>query len=57
LDFFNNEQIDEPTKKNLNGIFNNYGMQFADNFADWIDSPNDDKCTIEQLANFKARLV
>jgi len=50
--------IDNPCYKNLVGVFHNYGIQFADNFGDWVDGCEDDKFrSIEDVASYKARLV
>eukprot|EP00566_Odontella_aurita_P005288 CAMPEP_0113552278 /NCGR_PEP_ID=MMETSP0015_2-20120614/14981_1 /TAXON_ID=2838 /ORGANISM="Odontella" /LENGTH=631 /DNA_ID=CAMNT_0000453243 /DNA_START=376 /DNA_END=2274 /DNA_ORIENTATION=- /assembly_acc=CAM_ASM_000160 len=50
--------IDAPCLANLVGVFRNYGVQFADNFADWEDqSPEDAHWSIEDIASFKARQV
>eukprot|EP00804_Cyclotella_cryptica_P029218 CCRYP_011657-RB/>CCRYP_011657-RB protein AED:0.05 eAED:0.05 QI:284/1/1/1/1/1/2/1084/658 len=50
--------IDQPCIQNLHGIFMNYGVQFADNFADWeLGTEEDGFRSIEDIASFKARKV
>ena len=50
--------IDQPCIQNLHGIFMDYGIQFADNFADWeLGSEEDGLRSIEDIASFKARRV
>lgn len=50
--------IDHACFRNLIGVFQNYGVQFADNFGDWEDVSIDDGLhTIEDVASFKARQV
>jgi len=50
--------IDTPCINNLVGVFHNYGVQFADNFGDWMNGCEADKFrTIEDIASYKARLV
>ena len=50
--------IDQPCLQNLHGIFMDYGVQFADNFADWeLGTEEDGLRSIEDIASFKARKV
>ena len=50
--------IDNVCFNNLVGVMRNYGIQFADNFGDWIDgSEADGLFSIEDIASFKARKV
>lgn len=50
--------IEEQCVKNLNGVFSNYGVQFADNFADWVEGNEGDAFrSIEDIASYKARKV
>lgn len=50
--------IDTPCVRNLYGIFANYGVQFADNFADWDEGTEDDMYrSIEDIASYKARRI
>jgi len=50
--------IDQPCIQNLHGIFMDYGVQFADNFADWeLGTEEDGLRSIEDIASFKARKV
>jgi hypothetical protein len=50
--------IDNCCMPNLVGSFRNYGIEFADNFGDWVDGCEQDRfCTIEDVASYKARLV
>jgi xanthine phosphoribosyltransferase len=50
--------IDNVCFNNLVGVMRNYGIQFADNFGDWMDgSEADGLFTIEDIASFKARKV
>jgi len=50
--------IDNVCFKNLMGTFRNYGIQFADNFGDFMDGrPEDGFYTIEEVASAKARRV
>ena len=51
--------IDNACVNNLQGVFRNYGVQFADNFGDWEDGRVEDGIdyTIEDVASYKARQV
>lgn len=50
--------IDSPCINNLVGVFRDYGIQFADNFDDWVDlSSEDGQWSIEDVASYKARKV
>lgn len=50
--------IDSACYQNLAGVFRNYGVQFADNFADFEDNSDmDGMYSIEDVASFKARKV
>jgi xanthine phosphoribosyltransferase len=51
--------IDNACFKNLVGVFQNYGIEFADNFGDWQDGSLDDALlySIEDVASYKARQV
>lgn len=51
--------IDNACIQNLVGTFRNYGIEFIDNFGDWIDLSINDTLyyTIEEIASYKARLV
>lgn len=52
--------IDNACFKSLKGNFRNYGVEFADNFGDWVDGQIDvdsKEYSIEDLASYKARLV
>jgi len=50
--------IDNCCMPNLVGSFRNYGIEFADNFGDWVDGCEQDRfCTIEDIASYKARMV
>jgi hypothetical protein len=50
--------IEQPCLQNLHGIFMDYGIQFADNFADWeFGTEADGFRSIEDIASFKARRV
>lgn len=50
--------IETPCFKNLRGVFRDYGVQFADNFADWEDGMEEDGYrSIEDVASYKARRV
>jgi hypothetical protein len=50
--------IEQPCIGNLHGIFMNYGIQFADNFADWeLGCEKDGMRSIEDIASYKARKV
>lgn len=50
--------IDNVCFNNLVGVMRNCGIQFADNFGDWIDGSEEDGLhSIEDIASFKARQV
>ena len=50
--------IDNACTNNLKGVFRNYGVEFADNFGDYLDQSDEDGYrSIEDLASFKARQV
>lgn len=50
--------IDSPCINNLVGVFRDYGIQFADNFDDWVDQSSEDgQWSIEDVASYKARKV
>ena len=50
--------IDNVCFNNLVGVMRNYGIQFADNFGDWLDGTEQDGLhSIEDIASFKARKV
>ena len=50
--------IDNVCFKNLNGVFRDYGIEFADNFGDWQDGCVEDGLfSIEDVASYKARKV
>ena len=50
--------IDNVCFKSMVGMFRNYGVEFADNFGDFIDGrPEDGLYSIEDMAAYKARLV
>jgi xanthine phosphoribosyltransferase len=50
--------VDSACYQNLAGVFRNYGVQFADNFADFMQySDADNLLSIEDVASFKARKV
>jgi len=50
--------IDNACYKNLAGVFCNYGIQFADNFGDYVNmAPDDEKFSIDDLACYKARQI
>jgi len=50
--------IDSPCMNNLVGVTRDYGIQFADNFDDWVDqSFEDGQWSIEDVASYKARKV
>lgn len=50
--------IDSACYQNLAGVFRNYGVQFADNFADFEDNSDmDGMFSIEDVASYKARKV
>ena len=50
--------IDSACYQNLAGVFRNYGVQFADNFADFEDNSDvDGLYSIEDVASYKARKV
>jgi len=50
--------IDNSCIKNLRGSLGNYGVEFADNFGDWVDGCAEDAFkSIEQVASYKARQV
>ena len=51
--------IDNACFNNLQGVFRNYGIQFADNFGDWQDGRVEDgiEYSLEDIASYKARQV
>jgi xanthine phosphoribosyltransferase len=50
--------IDSACYSNLAGVFRNYGVQFADNFADFEDGCTEDGLySIEDVASYKARKI
>lgn len=50
--------IDNACTRNLFGNFQNYGVEFACNFGDWVDGcPEDSMQSIEDIASYKARKV
>ena len=50
--------IDNACTRNLFGSFQNYGIEFACNFGDWVDGcPEDSMQSIEDIASYKARKV
>ena len=50
--------IDYVCFKSMVGMFRNYGIEFADNFGDFIDGcPEDGLYSIEDMASYKARKV
>lgn len=52
--------VDTPCVKNLYGVFSDWGVQFADNFADWDEGSvegGDAYRSIEDIASYKARKV
>jgi hypothetical protein len=50
--------IDNACFKSLIGTFRNYGIEFADNFGDFLDGRAEDGLySIEDMAAYKARLV
>jgi xanthine phosphoribosyltransferase len=50
--------VDSACYQNLVGVFRNYGVQFADNFGDFMYSSDaDNLLSIEDVASFKARKV
>ena len=50
--------INQQCIRNLQGVFMNYGVQFADNFDDWDTGREGDEFrSIEDIASYKARKV